>query len=211
MHVYVCLILFVPILGLGRLIHIFPGDRPVRMALNYSGHIPEESRKILMDFPLNRINQLSCSRQKHSSSQQPSVAMELQSSAAMETLPSVSVPMVTESFSESKSESCDSYAGEKPIPIVSSKTGNNAIGNGDEEQENVLDDSLVGEEGSGSDEGSSQLEDEEDDGTPASKRLKTSTEQISQEVSRPHNELSCWLHIPNLNLQKYHMSTNKHS
>ena len=153
------------------MIHIFPGDRPVRVALDYSGHIPEESRKILMDFPLNRVNQLSQLHQKLSSSHLLSVAMEAQ--------PSVSVPMATEP-TVMESESSEPHAVEKLIPIVSSE-----IGNGDEEQQRVLtDDSLLVGDGIGSDDDLSQLDDDEDDGdgTPASKRLKTSTEKISQEV-----------------------------
>ena len=166
--------------GLGKLVHIFPGDRPVRMALNYSGHIPEKSKEILMDFPLNRVNQLSCLHQKHSSSQQTSVAMVAQSSVAMEIQSSDSSPMVQESLTEKNSDPCDSHVGGKLIPNVTcSETGSGVIGNGDEEQENTLDDSLLAVD---SDEGSSQLEDEDEDGMPASKRLKTSTEEISQEV-----------------------------
>ena len=149
------------------------------MALNYSGHIPEKSREILMDFPLNRINQLSCLHQEHSSSQQTSVAMVAQSSVAMEVQLSDSSPMVQESLTEKNSDPCDSHVGGKPIPNVTcSETGSVVIGNGDE-QENTLDDSLLAVD---SDEGSSQLEDEDEDGMPASKRLKTSTEEISQEV-----------------------------
>lgn len=44
--------------GAGTLLHVFPGDRPVRVALEQSGHVPENFRTILMDFPLNRINQV---------------------------------------------------------------------------------------------------------------------------------------------------------
>jgi len=133
-----------------------------------------------MDFPLNRVNQLSCLHQEHPSSQHTSVAMVAQSSVAMEIQSSDSSPLVQESLTEKNSEPCDSHAGGKPIPNVpNTETGSGVIGNGDEEHANTIDDSLLAVD---SGEGSSQLEDEDEDGMPANKRLKTSTEQISQEV-----------------------------